>query len=334
MQKETKNADILLIFTGGTICCFENENNERYPDVIGAERLIISNFSKSGSKFKDIKFCSKEPLNILSENMTLSALNTLLNVFKNEEEINKYKGVIVLHGTDTLSYTSSLLALALTHIKVPVLLVSAKLPLENENTNGNENFKAAVELIMNGIEPNVYAVYQNDDKNVYLHFGSNLTQCRNFSDDFTSKNSIIINSDTKGRAFRTKNNILKDINTLKTGVLLIEPYSCLNYSHYNLDNVKCVIHGSYHSETVCVDGNDTSIITFAKKCKERNIPLFVSPLSKTNYVSSAEALNNDLIPLGSTTEAAYTKAILGVSLGLSGQPLKDFLKKDINYETD
>ncbi len=324
-MSENNNCDILLILTGGTICCFENDDNERYPDVEKAERLIISNFKKSSCEFNNVNFDTKEPLNILSENMTLSHLSTLLNTFKNEEEINKYKGVIVLHGTDTLSFTSSLLALSLTHLEVPVILVSAKLPLTNKNSNGNTNFKAAVELIMKGLKPNVYVVYENSDNNAYLHFGSELTQCKNFSDDFFSRDAEIISDKTKGKEFKTKNNILKDINALQNGVLLISPYSCLDYSHYNLENVKCVIHGSYHSETVCVEGNNTSIIPFINKCKEKNIPLFVSPLSKTDYISSSKALSSGIIPLTLTTEAAYMKAVLGISLGYSKEKLIEFL---------
>ncbi len=329
-MQENKHSEILLILTGGTICSFENDNGEREPDIKKAEHVIISNFKKSNSPYKEISFDKKQPLNILSENQTLETLSVLLNEFKNEEEINKYKGVIVLHGTDTLSFTSALLSLTLAHIKVPIILVSAKLPLTHKDTNGNVNFKAAVELIMNGIKPNVYAVYQNDDKKTYLHLGSQLQKCENFSNDFLSLHQKEIENESNAKESGVtpvkKDNILKKIDHLESGVLLIYPYSALDYSHYNLQNVKCVIHGTYHSETVCTKGENTSIIDFVGKCKNRDIPIFISPLSNAAYVSTANALDSGIIPLGNiTTEAAYMKAVVGISLGYSKEKLTEFL---------
>ena len=44
---------------------------------------------------------------ILSENMTANAWGDLLKIFRDEVIFDDYKGIIVLHGTDTLAYTSA-----------------------------------------------------------------------------------------------------------------------------------------------------------------------------------------------------------------------------------
>ena len=201
---------ILVILTGGTICSFENESGERTADTENAKYKIISNFRNSTSPFKNTEFDFLMPLDILSENMTINTWNTLLQVFR-ERSFNEYKGIIILHGTDTLAYTSSLLSMMLTHLQVPVVLVSSQLPVDKKEANGNANFRAGVELIMNGLKPNVYAVYRNSDNNIYLHYGSHLLQCENYSDDFFSSDATKItdteNACLEGKVFQTKNNL-------------------------------------------------------------------------------------------------------------------------------
>ena len=172
---------ILLIMTGGTICSFENERGERAADTERAEAYIVNNFKNGDSVYRDdVQFDVKSPLNILSENMTVTSWNTLVTNMK-KYKYDEYDGVIILHGTDTLAYTSALLSLLMSGADVPVFLVSSQLPIYMEEANGNENFKTAVELIAKGVAPNVYAVYRiigSKLKNV-----ANSIACKGKTDD-------------------------------------------------------------------------------------------------------------------------------------------------------
>ncbi|MBO7179820.1 MAG: asparaginase [Clostridia bacterium] len=343
----TNNEDkILIILTGGTICSFENENGERSSDAYEAKYKIVSAFEKSNSPFNNVKFDYRTPLNILSENMTIKSWNTLLSDFKSIENLKEYRGIIILHGTDTLAYTASLLSIMLTNFKIPVILVSSQLPLDNDRTNGNTNFKAAVELIMNGIKPNVYAVYQNSDKNIYVHYGAHLRQCENYSDDFFSKTQIKIdtpeNAHFEGRNFKTQNVFLNQINELSGGVLYITPFVGIDYNNFNLENISAVVHNTYHSDTVCVERSKKqgefssySILEFAKNCKANNIDLFIAPCNPDaySYESTGDALENGVLPITNlTTEMAYVKTLIGCSLKLKGDKLLQFINSDINNE--
>ena len=65
--------------------------------------------------------------------MTFTKLGKLLDVFRGliSEETLPYDGVIVAHGTDTLAYSSSLLALAAcTGSALPVTIVSSNYTLD------------------------------------------------------------------------------------------------------------------------------------------------------------------------------------------------------------
>ena len=176
---------ILLILTGGTICSFADKSGEKKPDTKKAEYLIKEIFKASDSPCKGVKFDDKIPMSILSENMSPEHWNKLIEKLRGYNMEN-YKGVIILHGTDTLAYTSAMLSLVLAGLSVPVFMVSSQLPLTEENANGNDNFRVAVELIMKGIKPNVYVPYRNMSGDMFIHLGAHINQCPNFSNDFHS----------------------------------------------------------------------------------------------------------------------------------------------------
>ena len=344
---QEKNKEILLILTGGTICSVEDEKGKRSSETSQAQYKIVSEFHNSSSPYRGIDFDYLTPLNILSENMTVKTWRTLLESLRDVHCRGKYKGIIMLHGTDTLAYTSSLLSLMMTHLDIPLILVSSQLPLSHKDTNGNANFRAAAELIMNGIEPNVYAVYRNSDGNIYAHFGADLKQCANYSDDFFSRSSHKIddpsNASWKGRAFETKNNFLYDAGSLDGRVLAITPYVGIDYDNYNLDKVSAVVHNTFHSESVCVerskkqgDITNLSIISFAKRCRQQGVDLFLAPCNGEAYAyeSTGDALENGALPISGTTfEMAYVKTLVGCSLGYEGKTLADFVNTRVNLES-
>lgn len=336
---------ILVILTGGTICSHENESGERTADAQNVKYRIVSNFRNSSSPYKDADFDFLMPLNILSENMTIATWNTLLDTFR-EKDFCDYKGIIVLHGTDTLAYTASLLSLMLTHLDIPVILVSSQLPMNYEEANGNANFRAATELIMNGIAPNVYAVYKNSDGATYVHFGSSLLQCKNHSDDFYSPCPLKItdchNAKLDGISFRTKKDLLKSLKELKPCVLNITPYVGINYDSFNLKNISAVVHGTYHTQAVCVersrkqgDFTNYSILSLSERCRKENVHLFIAPCSENafSYESTGDALENGILPInGMTNEMAYVKTLVGCSMNLQKDKLIEFINTDINGE--
>ena len=358
---------ILIILTGGTICSTLNQNlkNKSNADVI--KTYIVSDFKRSNSPYKnkvEFDYIKLTP-DILSENMTINAWNSLLNIFKNQVKWQDYKGIILLHGTDTLAYTSSLLSLVLSGAPIPIFLVSAHLPLlktltydkngktitkqtKQTKSNGFINFKVSVELILNGILPNVYVVYRNLTKTnklgkTYIHLGSNLTQCKNYSNNFYSQSQVEIkdikNAKNKGTLFETKTFYLDKIKTLTTGVLLINPYVGLDYSKYNLENVKAIVHNTYHSSTICSEDNfsseslsNYSILSLLKRCKNK-ISVYLAPCDENSYAyeSTQKALKSGALCIANTTlEMAFVKTLICYSL--SEVDKTNFLKTSINHE--
>lgn len=90
-----------------------------------------------------------------------------------------HDGVVVLHGTDTLSYTASALSFLLRPCPIPVVLTGAQRPLAGIRSDARRNLISAVEIAAHGPRPlvNQVSVFFND----HLYQG-NRTRKRSASD--------------------------------------------------------------------------------------------------------------------------------------------------------
>ena len=354
-----KNGHILVILTGGTICSAPKADagNKNQSNATAAKAHILADFAASVSPFASAVSFEIRALvpDVLSENITLDVWNRLIDLFR-EVRWENYDGVIVLHGTDTLAYTACLLSMLLAGTPIPTVLVSSQLPLtkrdedgrevREERTNGYANFRAAVELIKNGIAPNVYAVYRNMDGRMLLHYGAHLLQCPNYSNDFHSYDEVEI-SDTEnarlaGRPFGGDTRYFETIGSLTPSVLLLVPYIGLDYARISTDGICAVVHGTYHSDTVCVERKErsepfssASVLSLVDRCKAAKIPFFLAPCDKDAYAyaSTGDALDRGASYIPHTTlELAYVKTLVGVALGHGGAELEAFLRCEINHE--
>lgn len=342
--------NIKLLLTGGTICSSRDSEGRKDTSERNV-RILVDNFRKLGiniSSESETVFDECWPVNTLSENMTLSKLSKIVNAVKDALD-GEHDGIIILHGTDTLGYTSALLGLLFANVNIPVFLVSSNRILEAEGANGNDNFLAAVKLIHAGIRPGVYVPYENMDPvtgrpgKMYIHRAVSITQCPDYSEDFFSSDMLEYSGAEDFVKKEWDNSEKEDIDIpekLERGVLKIEPYSGLDYSAYSLENVKAVIHGTYHSMTACADVSeeeeDFSILSMIKRCSNRNIPFFISPSmgrTEDDYASARMISDSGAIPLyGMTSEMAYMKLVCGISLGLKGDELVSFMKKEFSNE--
>lgn len=352
--------NILLILVGGTICTNVNEKGT-LSVCEGAGVRLKEDFLASGSFYADkVNIVLSENLFILSENMTVENLNRIISLFRKEIKKADYDGVIFAHGTDTLAYTASLFSFILADCKIPIFFVSSNKRLDLEDANGNDNFKAAVECICRKITPNVYVSYKNlSDNKMYLHLGSHIKQCENYSDDFYSidKTDITdINEQNYTEYFKIienkyptnlKNPLIKIDGdwTLKNNVLYIMPYVSINYEAFDYRKFKAILHGSYHSGTACVESKEqgetygeNSILKMIDLATASGADIYFSPAKRegeiydTVRVMSEHRENNISFLYGTTNEAALTKLILAYSYFEKREDIKNFLNTQCNFE--
>ena len=160
---------ICVIFTGGTIGSFVNGG------VIDLNRetssLLIEKYRERFGG--TIEFDVLRPLNILSENMQPGDLETMANCIRSVYK-SKYDGIILTHGTDTLCFTANYFSQIFCDINIPLVLVSALYPLDDERSRGVENFAGAVTFIESVDYGGVFVSFENHSENCKIHLGSRL----------------------------------------------------------------------------------------------------------------------------------------------------------------
>jgi len=136
-----KNRSLLVIYTGGTIGMMEDaENGTLRPFEF--ERLyqyipILKNFNYN------IDFHVFENL-IDSSNVNAEFWVTLAGVI--EEKYEFYDGFVVLHGTDTMSFSASMISFMLENLNKPVVFTGSQLPMGVIRTDGRDNIINAIEI--------------------------------------------------------------------------------------------------------------------------------------------------------------------------------------------
>ncbi len=337
---------ILFIPVGGTICT--SSDNEGMLSVNPQSGYLIkSNYENSDSPFaKCIEFDVTDNLMILSENMTVSKWNLMFDTYRNNISKKDYDGVIFAHGTDTLAYSAALFSILASESKIPVFFVSANKSLEQKDSNGNDNFKAAAELICYGIEPGVYVTYKNiSDGKMYIHSAQDIEQCRNYSDDFFSRKMTDISdlsSEThKEVTERIKNNLphltklpfnlLDNSAKLRDCVLCINPYVGIRYDAYDYQKFDAVLHKTFHSGTVCSDGNDAeSVLFMIDRCNNEKTDVYFSPAKDKgatyNSVVPVRNCKNVHFLYGYTDEYAYARLLVAYSFFNDEEKRTAFIK--------
>ena len=139
---------ILIIYTGGTIGMIMNKSsNTLQPLHFEQVSKLIPEFDECDYTLEYISF---DPT-VDSSNMDPALWIKLATII--EDNYEEFDGCVVLHGSDTMSYSASALSYMLENLNKPVIFTGSQLPLGVNRTDGKENFITSVEI----------AAYHEDD---------------------------------------------------------------------------------------------------------------------------------------------------------------------------
>lgn len=129
-------ARILALYTGGTI------GMEATPAGLapspGLLPQLMERLAEPGRTVEVVEY----PDLIDSSAITVAHWNRLIDDLA--EAWPRYDGFVVIHGTDTLAYTASVLAFALAGLDKPVVVTGAQLPLGEARSDGWANLSDAL----------------------------------------------------------------------------------------------------------------------------------------------------------------------------------------------
>jgi L-asparaginase len=132
---------VLVIYTGGTFGMVYDQQ---------ADQLVPFDFERVSERLPELGRLNfaitllTMPTIIDSSNMTPAVWIELAQLIQTYYE--QYDSFVILHGTDTMSYTASALSFMLTGLNKPVILTGAQLPIGMARTDARENFITALEI--------------------------------------------------------------------------------------------------------------------------------------------------------------------------------------------
>jgi L-asparaginase len=137
---QTKS-NILLIYTGGTIGMVKD---------FETGVLKAFNFNKLLKNIPELHLldCTIATISfdhpIDSSNMNIEGWIKIATII--QDNYNLYDGFVVLHGSDTMSYSASALSFMLENLEKPVVFTGSQLPIGDLRTDAKENLITAIQV--------------------------------------------------------------------------------------------------------------------------------------------------------------------------------------------
>jgi L-asparaginase len=137
----TSNPNILLIYTGGTIGMMKD---------FETGVLKAFDFNKLLQKIPELKQldCQIETISfenpIDSSNMNLEKWVQIAGMI--EENYTNFDGFVILHGSDTMSYSAAALSFMFENLSKPIIFTGSQLPIGDLRTDAKENLITAIQI--------------------------------------------------------------------------------------------------------------------------------------------------------------------------------------------
>lgn len=310
-------ASVLIIYTGGTLGMAYDDSGALVPFNFGQILEKIPNLTNMNVAITVISF--PEPID--SSNVTMQHWRDMGYIIY--ENYDTYDGFVILHGTDTMAYSASMLSYMLRGLSKPVVFTGAQLPISAMRSDARENLMTALEIATakangNPVVPEVCIFFNhmllrgNRSKKVQsVHF-----------DAFESENypalaeaGIIIDYNYAAIKTYEEGKKLKYYNKLDNRVMILKLFpgitSKILDSCFDVEDMRGVVLETYGS------GNSPSeswfINSLEKAVKKGIIILNVSQCNGGRVMQGRYQTSKDLKKIGVlsggdiTTEAAITK---------------------------
>jgi len=133
-------SSILIIYTGGTIGMEHDATGALVP--LNFNQIVKSVPSLKNLEIKLTVISFHNPID--SSNISYLEWQDLGQII--HENHDQYNGFVVLHGTDTMSFTASALSFMLQGLNKPVIFTGAQLPISAIRSDARPNLVTALEI--------------------------------------------------------------------------------------------------------------------------------------------------------------------------------------------
>lgn len=145
---------ILMLTTGGTISSIKSDE--------GLVPSTLNHILKYIGEIKDFELECIELMVLDSTNIQPEEWIKIAECINNN--MSKYDGIVVTHGTDTMAYTTSMISFMVQNPTIPVVFTGSQLPIDNTLTDAIGNLRLAFTFALTGIR----GIYLAFDREIIL----------------------------------------------------------------------------------------------------------------------------------------------------------------------
>jgi len=337
-----KTSKILVIHTGGTIGMVKNkENGSLVP--LASDRLYQTLPVLELYNYQ-IDFKTFNPLIDSSDMKPAFWLKIAKMIYV---EYNNYDGFVVLHGSDTMAYSASVMSFLFENLTKPIIFTGSQLPIGVARSDGRENFINSIEIAAaqkNGkpIISEVCVFFENK-----LFRGNRVSKinAQNFqafiSGNYPPLAEIGVNIKyNKEHFIKPSYKELKLYNKLDSNVTILKLFPGINYniveSVTNTKNLKALIIESFGAGNAPTDKNFIKLI---KQGINKGLIIYNVTQCKGGavemgkYATSVKLNELGVIPgFDITTEAAIAKLMFLLGNCSSENEVKEKLQISLRGE--
>lgn len=339
----SRKAKILLIYTGGTIGMMKD------PETGSLKAFDFENLLDRIPELKLLD-CSITTISFVnpidSSEMNPDYWVKIAQIIENK--YNENDGFVVLHGSDTMSYTASALSFMLENLNKPVVFTGSQLPIGDLRTDAKENLITSIQIasLMKNDTPVIKEVCLYFEYKLYRANRTTKINAEHFEAFASFNYPELVESGVHlkvNKQFLFKPNLKKKLlvhKTMCTDIALIKLFPGI--SHKVIDAIlstpklKGVIIESFGA------GNTSTSETFLNQLKqalEKGIAIInVTQCSGGSVLQGKYESSSQLKKLGVisgkdiTTEAALTKLMYLLARNVKNKALKTIFESSIRGE--
>lgn len=331
---------VLIIYTGGTIGMINDhitgelksfDFDHIYDNVPELKRLEVD--------LNTISFDRPVDSSEMNPEMWKQMAQTVFDMYTH------YDGFVILHGSDTMAYSASALSFMLQGLRKPVIFTGSQLPIGTIRTDGKENLITAIEIA--GMRDSsgdsvVQEVAVYFEYSLYRGNRSSKVSANQF-EAFDSPNypklaqagvNIVVQENRLFRSGRSELTLKQEMNS-RVGLIKIYPGIPMKAyeSVFNRANTDALILETFGSGNAPSDKLLQSLLE--KYIKEGGIVVNITQCSSGSVQQGKYQTSSFFQQVGvisgsdMTSEAAVTKLMHLLALGIGTEELKEMIKTAI-----
>ena len=335
----TSNKKVCILYTGGTIGMVATEFG--YAPKKDYFNILLNQFHQmKNPALPHWDVIEVDPL-LDSSNIAVDEWNNIGRTIA--EKYDEYDGFVVLHGTDTMSYTASAISFMLEGLNKPVIFTGAQIPLCELRSDGRDNLINSIIIAGEG-----------HVKEVCVYFGNKLlraNRCTKIaSKDLQAFDSpdypplaevridICYNESAMMLPSRPKTFHFTKLQSFPIGVLKLFPGFQFDLFEGMINsNLKAVVLEAFGSGNIPT--NNRALVDGIRKSAENGTIITVtSQCQRGGTTLGTYATSNDLVESGAisasdmTTEAAIAKLYYLFSCGYDTNRVKLLMETNLRGE--